>query len=157
MPEQRGVLFAVWHDRRTCNAAFANSTDTVSPGTRSNPDSLYGVSFGGVLQQMHEPSLLRQRVTDSSAIMRFFYMRSFHPTIAVRVSTIDEHCDVTTTVLSLSQPIWGPQDTAGRSGYSNAWTAVGALCWSDGVQHNPTSHVCGGLGSSSSGWGASCR
>jgi hypothetical protein len=55
--------------------------------------------YGGALLALHEPPLLGARPGQRTAVLRFLWLRSFHPEVAVRFEAAPDRCRVVTTVL----------------------------------------------------------
>jgi hypothetical protein len=55
--------------------------------------------YGGALLALHEPPLLGARPKSRTSVLRFLWLRSFHPEVAVRVEAGPARCRVVTTIL----------------------------------------------------------
>ena len=67
------------------------------------------------LKQMGEPPLPGAHVRPGVTVIRFFWSRSFHPDVAVRLVIEPKQCAVVTTVMTHAETLWGPPDSRGMS------------------------------------------
>jgi hypothetical protein len=74
-------------------------------------DSFHAAWYGGVLRSMREPPFAGAQIPAGASLLRFLWLRSFDPQIAVRVFSAPRHCTVTTTVIAMSEVEWSAPDS----------------------------------------------
>jgi hypothetical protein len=88
------------------NATFAVNSDTSAFAyfPAASLDSFRVTWFGGVLRAMHEPSLVGATIPRGATLLRFLWLRSFHPPVTVRILSGSGRCTSTTAVLAGPRP-----------------------------------------------------
>ena len=79
--------------------AFSFFPSGVFHRARPDLDTFQLSWYGGALLALHEPPLYGARPAAGMTVLRFLWLRSFHPEVAVRVESGPDRCRVVTTVL----------------------------------------------------------
>lgn len=92
----------------------AGSTVSAYFGARRTlADTAYLEVYAAALHGMNEPPLRGATLEHGSRVLRFLWLRSFHPAIAVRVMVSSAGCSVVTTVRTADGFTLGPPDSTG--------------------------------------------
>jgi hypothetical protein len=113
MPLRLRVLAVMAMLATISTKAVAQRAGSARGPTRAIVDSLRQLDIARTVRSMGEPRLDQQSSGGAGTVMRFLWMRAFHPAVAVRVVNARGRCRVVTTVLELDAAEYGPPDREG--------------------------------------------
>ena len=100
-------------DQSKLEAASRINTTTAAYFADAGLNNSNGELLGEILQSMHELPLQSSKGKASTEVLRFLYVRAFHPSIVVRVQPDGNECRVVTSMRGLSHTEFAPPDSNG--------------------------------------------